>query len=439
MATRQTMFVITLIAGVAAPLQAQSNVDPGGRLFRAHLTSLAAAVDSPTPRHRVAVRRRAAVDTGQTLEIYGFAQADLIYEFGQSDPNWFDANRPTKLPAFEGQYGRDNRFWASVRQSRLGAKGTLPTSHGPVKAQFDFDMYGVGVDAGQTTIRLRNAWGQWGQFGAGQRDSPFMDGDVFPNIVEYWGPSGMMFFRNVQLFWQPVNHDNTKFTLAIERPGASGDAGVYADRVELQNIVARFPAPDVSAEWRLGGRWGYVELAGIVRSIHWDDVLADTFDLSGSATGWGANLSSNIRAGTHDVFRLQTMYGAGVENYFNDAPVDIGVEHNDDPHRPVVGKALPDLGISAYLDHTWSSTWSTALGWSMVNIENSDAQAADAYHQGHYASVNALYTPVRNVLMGAEFQWAHRQNFSDGFSINDYRLQMSFKYSFSKAFTGGGN
>jgi hypothetical protein len=50
---------------------------------------------------------------------------------------------------------------------------------------------------------------------------------------------------------------------------------------------------------------------------------------------------------------------------------------------------------------------------------------------GQYGSANLLCTPVKNVLMGGEFQWARRENFSDGFSLNDYRVQFSFKYNFS--------
>ncbi len=38
--------------------------------------------------------------------------------------------------------------------------------------------------------------------------------------------------------------------VALERPGASGDAGVYSDRIELQNIKARFPIPDFSAAYK---------------------------------------------------------------------------------------------------------------------------------------------------------------------------------------------
>ena len=34
-----------------------------------------------------------------------------------------------------------------------------------------------------------------------------MDPDVFPNSLEYRGPSGMVFFRNVQVRWMPLRGD----------------------------------------------------------------------------------------------------------------------------------------------------------------------------------------------------------------------------------------
>ena len=34
-------------------------------------------------------------------------------------------------------------------------------------------------------------------------------------------------------------------------------------------------------------------------------------------------------------------------------------------------------------------------------------------------------------MAGAEFQWGQRDNFSDGFAVDDYRIQFSFKYNFS--------
>ncbi|MGH7678598.1 MAG: DcaP family trimeric outer membrane transporter, partial [Gemmatimonadaceae bacterium] len=233
-------------------------------LLRAAL--LALAVAAPTqqapaqdPKPQSTTRAKALNgDDVMALEIYGFGMADAIYEFGQSNPDWFDVNRPSRLPAFEDEFGRDGRFWLSARQSRFGAKATHPSWHGkPFTAVFEFDLFGVGTDAGQTTIRPRHMYGQWGQFGAGQTNSVFMDVDVFPNTIEYWGPNGMLFFRNVMVWWQPINEkDGTRATIAIERPGASGDGGRFADRIELDNITARFPAPDISAEYRYGTGWG---------------------------------------------------------------------------------------------------------------------------------------------------------------------------------------
>jgi len=371
------------------------------------------------------------------FELYGFGQADLGFDFKRSDPNWYDVNRPSKLPSFDDEFGRNGNSFVSVRQSRLGAKAAFPTRRGEVFANFDFDMYGVGNDAGQTTIRLRHAYGEWNNFGAGQLESQFMDLDVFPNILDYWGPNGMLFFRNAQVYWKPIDHGETRFSVALERPGASGDAGVYRDRLELENVKPRFPVPDLSAAYRTGAGWGYWRIAGIVRDIHWDQTPTDTFDLSGSAVGWGLSTSSNLKFWGSDVLRLQLTYGEGIQNYFNDAPADIGAERQFDNRRtPLDGVALPIFGAVAFLDHSWSETFTSSLGWSMVDIDNSDAQAPNAYKRGHYAIANLLYTPVTNVMMGAEYQFGSRENHSDDFTFTGHRLQFSFKYSFSQTFGG---
>ena len=379
-------------------------------------------------------------DTPMTIEIYGFAMADFIGDFKQNNPDWFDVNRPSRLPSFPNEFGHDGHTWLSARQSTFGTRVTIPTGGNPIKIVWDWDLFGVGVDAGQTTIRPRHMYGQWGDFGAGQLESPFMDVNVFPNILEYWGPNGMLFFRNVQFFWQPVHRENgTRVTFALERPGASGDQGVLADREELSGVTPRFPAPDISGEWRIGGGFGYAELAGIVRWLRWDDQLADAFDLSGGTTGWGVSLSSGLKLGANDLLHLQAIYGAGVENYFNDAPVDVGAETNGGSiTRPVTGKALPDFGMVAYLDHQWTPAYSTSIGYSRVDIDNSDLQSETAFKSGQYASVNLLWTPHPKVLFGGEFQWAHRDNFGGGFHADDYRIQVSAKYSFSQKFGGNG-
>lgn len=369
-----------------------------------------------------------------SLDIYGFVMTDAGYDFKQVNPDWFDVLRPTKLPAFNDQFGGDGETYFSVRQTRLGVKGYLPTALGELKTTFEFELFGTGVDAGQTTFRLRHAYGEIGKFGAGQYWSPFMDIDVFPNSVEYWGPNGMVFFRNVQIRYMPIQGDS-RLTFALERPGASADQGIYADRIELDGIRPQFTLPDFSAEYRYGSTWGYAELAGIVRRIAWEDIGTSSFDLSDSEWGWGLNLSSGIKFGEKNMLKLQVAYGEGIQNYMNDAPVDIGIKNRpDDPTRPIEGVALPVLGIVGFYDHYWSDKFSSTIGYSMLDIDNSDAQAPDAFKKGQYALTNLLYYPTANTMMGVEFQWGDRENFSDGWSVSDYRLQFSFKYNFSQKF-----
>jgi len=375
------------------------------------------------------------VQPGPRMEIYGFIMADAIYDFKQVNPDWYDVLRPTKLPAYPDEFGADGNTWFSVRQSRFGVKAWIPAGKYEIKTIFEFDLFGVGADAGQTTIRIRQLYGEIGQFGAGQYWSPFMDVDVFPNTIEYWGPNGMVFYRNVQVRWMPIQGDSF-LTIALERPGASADAGEYTDRVELEGIEPHFPYPDLSAEYRYAGKWGYVEAAGILRRIEWEDTQDDDINLDGGVTGWGINLSSNIKAGSKDVIKLQYAYGEGIENYMNDAPVDVGIEKTSDNAFGGKGVALPVTGIVAYLDHTWSDRWTSSIGYSMLSVDNSNGQEPAAFHYGQYASVNLLYYPAKSMMAGAEFLWGSRENYSDGWSTNDYRIQFSFKYNFSTMLGG---
>ena len=375
-------------------------------------------------------------DQSTRMSIYGAAMLDTGYQSGQNDPDWFDVVRPTKLPAYANEYGADGKYFSGVRQSRLGFQSWTPTDLGELHTIFEFELFGTGDDAGQTTFRLRHAWGEIGQLGAGQTWSPFMDPDVFPNSIEYWGPNAMVFFRNVQLRWTPWQDGNSNFMLALEKPGGSGDRGKYADRIELDGVKANFPLPDLSAHYRLSRDWGHVQLAGIVRRIEWDDLEADQFDLSGKETGWGLNLSSNLKLGQH-VARMSLVYGEGVQNYMNDAPVDIGIRENfSDPMRPIEGTALPLFGLVAFLDLNWSETWTSTVGYSMLDIDNSSGQSADAFSKGQYALANILYHPTGSLFLGPEIQWAKRDNYQDGFSSDDLRVQFSVKYSFNKNFGG---
>jgi len=366
-----------------------------------------------------------------SITFSGHAMLDLGYQTGQSDPDWFDVLRPTKLPARENEYGDDGKFFTSVRQSRFGVSTQTPTYFGDLNTLIEFELFGVGDDAGQTTFRLRHAWGELGPFGAGQYWSAFMDIDVFPNSIEYWGPNAMVLYRNVQARWTPWSNDRgSRLALSLERPGGSGGESELDSILDRECIEADFELPDFAAHYRHADDWGHVQLAAILRQIRWADTGDDALDLSGEETGWGFNLSTNLRLGPH-VFRGSLMHGEGIQNYLNDANADIGVVLAPGDPRPFRGEAIPVTGAVAFLDLKWNEHWSSTLGYSIQKNDLPALSTPESFETGEYALVNLLYHPHPRVLIGPEIQWGRRENFN-GFSADDLRLQFSAKYSFSK-------
>ena len=377
-----------------------------------------------------------AAEGQKSFEIYGFAQADYIQDFGRVNPDWEDTLRPSRIPVADPDiYGDDGQAMVSVKQSRFGVKGTFPTKKGDIKTMFDFDLFGVGADAGQTTFRLRNAYGEWGQLLAGQTSSVFMDGDIFPNTIDYWGPTGMVFLRNPQIRWTPISGANT-VAVALENPGNDIDSGQFREVADFPGANGNQKYPDLTAHYINTGGWGHVQIAGIVRWIG-TEVIGDTDPgpnedigvvYDNNTTGWGGNLTTVVNVMEKDAIRVGVVYGQGIASYMNDGGMDAGPDRS--PDEPGVQiEAVPLLGVSAYYDHWWNSQFSSAIGYSLTQVNNTDGQTPDTYKRGQYSSVNLLYYPVENVMVGGEFLWGDREN-KNGDSNDDTRVQFSVKFNF---------
>ncbi|HUO91176.1 MAG TPA: DcaP family trimeric outer membrane transporter [Rhizomicrobium sp.] len=382
----------------------------------------------------------AHADTNKfVFNIYGFAEADYIYDGNRVDPSWEDTLRPTKIPTDNspaGVFGSNGQSLFSVKQSRFGVSGDLPVKGGlgDIKFKFEFDLFGVGVDAGQTTFRLRHAYGEWGWLLAGQTNSVFMDGDVFPNTIDYWGPNGMVFYRNVQIRVTPWRTEHSHFAIAIERPGNDIDAGTIRqlDPVLGANIRNDEKLPDLTAHFYTSDTWGHFQFAAILRNVGFETIGTPHNEPKGSEIGWGINLSGHLNLLEKDRLLGQVVYGEGIANYMNDAQTDLA------PRSLFPGdirpKAVPLLGIVAYYDHYWNDEWSTSLGYSLVQLYNTNLQEPSAFHKGQYASINLLYTPASDILIGVEGLWGERNDFN-GASGHDMRVQFSVKYNFGTTIT----
>jgi hypothetical protein len=373
-----------------------------------------------------------------SADVYGFAMADAIYDFKRVAPDWEDTLRVSTIPTQSGAYGNNGDFNFSVRQSRLGIKGNYGDD---VTFILEGELFGVGSDQGQTTFRLRHAWATYKNFGMGQYWSNFMDIDIFPNTIDYWGPTGMVFYRNQQARYTFPMGDR-EFSISLEDPSTALTVGEFRDTgacdipnptpecesvdSTAQDVFQSYNnVPDLTARYRRNGDFGHYQVAAIVRKLGFERLDTGSKDYE---VGWGINTSAGLKTWGQDQLKLQVVYGEGIGNYMNDGGIDIAPDSAD--ITTAGAETVPLWGISTYYDHYWNDKWSTSLGWSMTDLDTTDGQAQNEFKQGQIAQINLLHYPVDHVMLGTEFIWGQREDIS-GNTGTDYRIQFSLKVDFN--------
>jgi len=403
-----------LVAGLALPAPAPADD--------------AAPEASPTP---------ALTTRKPTFEVYGFAQVDFIQDFQRLRPDWNATLRPSKIPTVEGLYGANGESIFSARQTRLGVRGSYPAGDHDLFARVEFDFFGLGEgrpDAGgQNTLRLRQAYGSWGPLLGGLTASLFMDDDFWPTIIDYWGPAGMVFYRNVQIRYTPFTGEHS-FAVAVERPAtdlepAGGPTWVPSPigGAPATRLAPRALLPDLTAQYRLAQDWGYLQVSGILRWLGYDTPGLNP-QIKGSTIGWGLHASSQVKL-VPDRLKLlvAVVGGTGFSYYMNDATPDLAFGGTLAAPK---AEAVPLLGITAYLDVYWSKLLCSSIGYSTTMMFNTGLQGPESLKTGQYASVNLLVTPFRNFMAGPEFLWGQRTDKGGAYGT-DTRLQISVKYAFT--------
>lgn len=361
------------------------------------------------------------------LDFYGHIMLDAIYDFDRVNPDWNDTLRPSQIPVNcpgDAGCGSDGELIFGVRQTRYGLNAIVPTDIGAIRTKLEFELFGVGTDAGKITPRLRHAWAEINQFGFGQTNSVFMDGDVFPNSIDYWGPSGMMFFRNIQARWTPVSTDSQRIAIALESPSAGIDSGKVSEVAPALDVRSKEELPDLTAHWRIQREWGHFQAAGILRQVAFeatDDLSGESF--SGEEFGYGVNLSGTLNTVGRDRLRWQVAVGEGIGNYLNDGGIDLA------PDSQLRATTVPVVGWLLFYDRWWNDRWSSSIGWSGVDLDNTRGQDDDAFDTLDYGLVNLLHYPADNIMVGAELIHG-ALSLNDSADGTDTRIQFSFKFNF---------
>jgi len=243
-----------------------------------------------------------------------------------------------------------------------------------------------------------------------------------------------VFYRNVQIRWTPWRDDSGHFSVAIERPGNDVDAGNArlvdpSDCPGCGSIQSDEELPDLTAQWRMNRDWGHLQVSGILRRVGYESREGPDNEPNGHEMGWGINVASAINTIGKDKALLQVVYGEGIASYMNDGGMDLAPQLESTEPLRGSAKAVPLTGVQAYYDHYWNDSWSSSIGYSFNEVDNTDFLEDGAFHRGDYASANLLYYPTKNVMAGVEVLWGERTD-NDGETGDDVRVQFSIKYDF---------
>ncbi|MBL8351116.1 MAG: hypothetical protein JNL87_12490 [Burkholderiaceae bacterium] len=366
----------------------------------------------------------AAAAAEARVEVYGQVMLDAVYDARRMHPDWSATLRPSQIPVncpADPGCGKSGATNFSIRQSSLGVRGFIPSALGLIKTDLSFDLFG---NDGSTQVHWLKAWAELGRFGVGQNDSNFMDIDVFPNTIDYWGPSGMVFLRNPQLRFTPYSQDGMGLMLTLEAPNTALDTGKISLAPEF---AAGFTSwnrwPDAVASLRIDRDWGHFRAAGILRQVGYQNTTTPDGKPSGHETGYGLNLSGALKVFDNDRLTWQLVAGKAIASYMDDGGVDIA------PDASLRAEAVASVGWLAYYGHAWNDRWSSSIGFSEHRQDTTDGQLGTAFRKGSYSSLNLLYMPAKNVTTGVELVWGELEQKS-GASADDLRLQFSTKVSF---------
>jgi hypothetical protein len=349
--------------------------------------------------------------TQTLLRLGGYFKTDFIYDLkpaGNTD-EFVPSSFP--IPTISGA----NNTTVSVRPTRFNMDFLIPVNSSSVRFFLEFDMFG----SSSTTPRLRHAYAHVKNVLLGQSFSNFMDPDSGPDTLDFEGPNSQVSIRNPQLRYSVPLAEKTGLGFSVEK--ASSDVAFKTPQFDS---LPNNPTPDFAAKFRHEFQKGHVQLSGLFRDI--GAYLPD--GRTGSAFGWGTDLTGLLRVGSQDNFVYQAAYGAGMERYVNDTSglgLDAQPANAATPHL----RAVPETAIYGAYQHYWTKKVRSSAVYGFVQLQNTDLESGKDFHQSDYAAANIIWNPIGSLNVGTEFLYGRKVNVNKA-SADAPRFMFSAKYNF---------
>ena len=320
-----------------------------------------------------------------SVRLYGYAEAHLIHDFkasGSTD-NFTD---PT-FQALDGSGAQKGRTKLTAQTSRFGFESSTPTAAGTFSTKLEMDFYAYnGAEPGnnRNRLRLRHAYGEYAGFLVGQTWSTFMDLDDLPETVDFNGPIGAPFSRRTMIRYTYADaKEGYKLTFAAEDPEDQFGGGSANER--MPQLIAR---ADKSFDW---GALNVRVLSHEKRSS------------TSTKRGFGFGVGGSYKITDKDLLMGQyTRVDGDVDQLYGSNGYAIDA---------TTGAITFDKNQGLVVGYT--KNFSDQLRGSLVYGMNrgKTAQAVDNRTLSQLFA-NVIYSPIKNVELGAEYIHGVRKTFT---------------------------
>lgn len=345
--------------------------------------------------------------TDTSLKIYGYAQADATYDLksrGKDIDNndWasFVAVQPLNNTT-DGK--RKDQLYATARTSRIGFETSTPTADGSkVHTKIEADFNAPNIYSGETLtnsvlFRLRHAYGEVGNFLAGQTWSNFSDLGSYVDSVDFNGVGTQPWVRQAQFRYTLPLNASSKLAVSVENPQAvpsNSAPGTNFDKT-----------PDLIANFTTAGNWGHFSLRGLAQQYRND---------AHSKQAWGLGVGGSLNLGK-DRLVAQINGGNGIGRYTFNSAYQRAYDDGQEIH---LWKAI---GGHVGYTHVWSPTLRSNLilahtkfsGDSTLEALKDDATNGLAVNKKiDEALINTFWTVAKNTEVGLEYAYGKRTTFA---------------------------
>ncbi|MGK0522527.1 MAG: hypothetical protein ACI92N_000150 [Pseudomonadales bacterium] len=343
---------------------------------------------------------------GWNTSVYGYARLNASYDI---DENVSSSTRSFNYNAINVGAAEDNEasgyFGADAFQSRIGIKTTSPEG-------VTFNVEGDFRGGGGGTLRLRHAYGSYNGVLAGQ---------TWSNFTSFVGNTGTLDFDSLpgaagyQSRTAQLRYTTGPLSISAEQPQSKFTSAGPTAKDSMPALTAR-------VEDSAGGL--SYSAAVLAQQLGYDTGTNDD-----SAFGFGTFVAAKMALSDMITIQGSLSYTDGASSYLYRAGAESAyVAPNGDV------ETISGYGGTIGAGFSLGGGRSINIGYGMTEVDLDDGVADGVIAATDAESISAVmanykWTPVKNVMMGIEYQYGMKetQNGDDG---DASRLLFAAQYNF---------